>query len=160
MANSNFVEPRIWFAGLPGVVITAGALITDPTGRALLVKPNYRDHWTLPGGICEFGEAPHQGCAREVAEEIGLDRAPGPLLAVDWSQQYGPEQRAVMHFIFDGGTLPDGAGIVLQAEELEGHQFTADADLDTYLPARISARVRGAQRGRSERTTVYLPAPA
>ena len=48
------------------------------------MKPNYRDHWTLPGGICEFGEAPHAGCAREVAEETGLELPVGRLLSVDW----------------------------------------------------------------------------
>ena len=56
MTTSDYLEPDIWFAQLPGVVLAAGALITDPAGRALLVKPNYRDHWTVPGGICERGE--------------------------------------------------------------------------------------------------------
>ena len=66
MTTSNFIDHDTWFAQLPGVVVAAGALITDPSGRILLVKPNYRDHWTLPGGICEHGEPPHLGCAREV----------------------------------------------------------------------------------------------
>ncbi|HTP16373.1 MAG TPA: hypothetical protein VMK13_11110 [Streptosporangiaceae bacterium] len=30
------------------MVISDGALITDPAGRPLLVKPNYRDCWSLP----------------------------------------------------------------------------------------------------------------
>ncbi len=69
-------------AGQPArtVVLAAGAVITDPAGRVLLVKPNYRDWWSVPGGICEFGEPPHLGCRREVAEEVGIDRAPGRLL--------------------------------------------------------------------------------
>src|SRR5215470_5748702 len=103
-----------WFASLPGVVVAAGALITDGDDRVLLVKPNYRDHWTLPGGICEHGEPPHAGCAREIAEELGLGLPVGALLAVDWSQPYGRQARPIMHFVFDGGTLGDGAGIVLQ----------------------------------------------
>ena len=53
MTTRNFIDHDTWFAQLPGVVVAAGALITDPAGRILLVKPNYRDHWTLPGGICE-----------------------------------------------------------------------------------------------------------
>ena len=43
-----FVGQNEWYAELPGVVISAGALITDPAGRPLLVKPNYRDCWSLP----------------------------------------------------------------------------------------------------------------
>src|SRR5271155_4466384 len=83
MTTSNFIDHDTWFARLPGVVVAAGALITDPAGRILLVKPNYRDHWTLPGGICEHGEPPHAGCAREIAEELGLDLEVSALLAID-----------------------------------------------------------------------------
>src|SRR5450432_3484921 len=77
MTSGHFTDHDTWFAQLPGVVVAAGALITDPAGQVLIVKPNYRDHWTLPGGICEQGEAPHAGCAREVEEEVGLIRPAG-----------------------------------------------------------------------------------
>jgi 8-oxo-dGTP diphosphatase len=52
LAGDSFMEPVAWHASLPGVVATAGALIRDTAGNVLIVKPNYRDHWTLPGGIC------------------------------------------------------------------------------------------------------------
>ena len=48
----------------------AAALLTSSDGRVLLVKPNYRDHWSLPGGILEHGEPPHEGCRREVEEDL------------------------------------------------------------------------------------------
>jgi 8-oxo-dGTP diphosphatase len=160
MTTSDYLEPDIWFAQLPGVVLAAGALITDPGGRALLVKPNYRDHWTVPGGICEHGEPPHAGCAREVAEEIGLDLVPGPLVTIDWSQPFGRQQRPIMHFLFDGGTLDDGSGIVLQREELDDFRFTDPAELASYLPPHIEARVRAALAGRAAGVTVYQPARA
>lgn len=38
--------------------------------------------WTLPGGGLDFGEDPLDGVIREVAEETGLDVAPGQLLGV------------------------------------------------------------------------------
>ena len=40
-----------WFAQLPTVVAAAAALFTDQAGRVLLVKPNYRDHWSLAGAV-------------------------------------------------------------------------------------------------------------
>ncbi len=110
MPEVTFTDPDTWFAGLPGVVIAAGALITDPAGRVLLVKPNYRDLWALPGGVCEHGEPPQVGCARELAEELGLEIGVGRLLAIDWSQPYGVAARPIMHFVFDGGQLDDGVG--------------------------------------------------
>jgi 8-oxo-dGTP diphosphatase len=159
MTTSHFIDTDTWFAQLPGVVVAAGALITDPGGRVLLVKPNYRDHWTLPGGICEHGEPPHEGCAREVAEEIGLEREPGPLLAIDWAQPFGSQQRPIMHFIFEGGTLDGGGGIVLQRAELDDFRFTEAVELDSYLPPRIAARVRAALAGRAAGGTIYQPDP-
>jgi 8-oxo-dGTP diphosphatase len=157
MTTSNFIDHDTWFAQLPGVVVSAGALITDPAGRILLVKPNYRDHWTLPGGICEHGEPPHAGCAREVAEEIGLQLPVGMLLAIDWSQPYGKEARPIMHFVFDAGTIPSGDAIVLQAEELDEFRFTSAGEADGYLAPFGVRRVRAALAARAAGATVYQP---
>ena len=157
MPEVVFSDPEIWYADLAGVVVAAGAVITDPHGRVLLVKPNYRDLWALPGGICEFGEPPHVGCAREVAEELGLDIEVGRLLAADWSQPFGDTARPIMHFVFDGGSVADGVGIVIQEAELDGFSFTSPAELPGYLPPHGLARVRGALLAREAGTTQYLP---
>jgi 8-oxo-dGTP diphosphatase len=157
MTAGNFIDHDTWFAQLPGVVVAAGALITDPAGRILLVKPNYRDHWTLPGGICEHGEPPHAGCAREVAEELGLDLAVSVLLAVDWSQPYGRQARPIMHFVFDGGTLGSGAGIVLQPEELDEFRFVDPGQSAGYLAPYGVRRLTAALAGRASGAAVYQP---
>jgi 8-oxo-dGTP diphosphatase len=156
-AREGFIDHDTWFAALPSVVVAAGALITDPAGRILLVKPNYRDHWTLPGGICEHGEPPHAGCAREVAEEIGLSLPVGALLAIDWSQPYGEESRPIMHFVFDGGTIRDGDGVVLQREELDEFRFTPAAEVAGYLAPFGVRRVRAALAARASGAAVYQP---
>lgn len=160
MSAEKFLDHNEWFAALPGVVIAAGALITDPAGRVLLVKPNYRDFWTVPGGICEHGEPPHVGCAREIAEEIGLELGVGALLAIDWAQPYGPEARPIMHFLFDGGALEDGAGIVLQREELDDFRFTDPAEVSGYLAPYGVRRVAAALAGRAAGAAVYQPTRA
>ncbi len=134
----------------------AAALFTDPSGRVLLVKPNYRDHWSLPGGMLEHGEPPHAGCQREVAEELGIDITPGPLLVLGWVGP-DPPARSIVHFIFDAGVLADGAGITLQADELDAWRFVAPADLAGDLPAIISARVEAALTRRADGGTTYLP---
>jgi 8-oxo-dGTP diphosphatase len=157
MTAGNFIDHDTWFAQLPGVVVAAGALITDPAGRILLVKPNYRDHWTLPGGICEHGEPPHAGCAREVAEELGLDLAVSTLLAVDWSQPYGTQARPIMHFVFDGGTIGSGAGIVLQPEELDEFRVVDPGQAAGYLAPYGIRRLAAALAGRASGAAVYQP---
>jgi 8-oxo-dGTP diphosphatase len=130
------MEPRAWHASLPGVIVAASALLRDTTGRVLCVKPNYRDYWTLPGGICEAGEPPHAGCEREVREEVGLGLVVTRLLALDWQlppPEYGSQARPTMYFVFDGGVLADGTPIVLQIEELDGYQFAAPSELAALL---------------------------
>jgi len=146
-----------WFAELSTVVAAAAALFTDQAGRVLLVKPNYRDHWSLAGGILEHGEPPHVGCRREVSEEIGLDIEPGPLLVIGWMAPDGVRTRPVVHFVFDGGVLADDTPIRLQESELDDYRFVEADDLDRYLPPFISARVAAALRGRGAGATVYLP---
>jgi len=153
----GFIDHDRWFAQLPGVVLAAGALITDPAGLILLVKPNYRDHWALPGGICEHGEPPHAGCAREVAEEIGLPLPIGVLLAIDWSQPYGEQARPIMHFVFDGGTLAGGDGIVLQHEELDDFRFVPAGEATGYLAPYGVRRLRAALAARDSGAAVYQP---
>jgi 8-oxo-dGTP pyrophosphatase MutT (NUDIX family) len=156
-ATSTFLDQDTWFAQLPGVVMSAAALITDPAERVLLVKPNYRDHWSLPGGICEYGESPHEGCAREVAEEIGLDRPFSTLLAVEWTQPYGVKARPIINFVFDGGSLADGSGIVLQASELDDFRFTAADEVADYLAPFGVRRVKAALAARASGGAIYGP---
>jgi 8-oxo-dGTP diphosphatase len=154
------VDPQTWHASLAGVVVAAGALIRDPDGRVLCVKPNYRDYWTLPGGICEIGEAPHLGCAREIAEEVGLDLAVGRLLTIDWQlalPEYGPAARPSMYFIFDGGVVPAGAGIVLQQDELDDYRFAPPANLAELLAPAGLRRTLAALAATDGQGASYLP---
>ena len=64
--------------------MAATAFFRDDQGRVLLVNPVYKAPWDLPGGAVKAAESPHAACRREVAEELGLDRPPAPVLAVDW----------------------------------------------------------------------------
>ena|ERR1700728_42662 len=150
-------EQQEWFAGLPTMTAACAALITGPSGWPLLVKPNYRDHWQLPGGILEHGEPPHVGCAREVAEELGLTISPGALLAVSWVPPDGDRPRSFVFFVFDGGEVAADAEITLQDEELEDYRFIDPGELASYVPPFIEARVRGALEARATGATAYLP---
>ena len=150
-------ERENWYASLPTMYGAAAALFTDRSGRVLLVKPNYRDYWSLPGGVLEHGEPPHEGCAREVKEEIGLTITPGPLLVLAWARPDGERPRPFVFFVFDGGEIAPGTDIRLQAEELEDHRYFGPAELASYLPPLMEARVRAALAARTEGTAIYLP---
>lgn len=150
-------ERESWYATLPTMNGAAAALITDRLGRVLLVKPNYRDYWSLPGGILEHGEPPHEGCAREVSEELGLTITPGPLLVLGWVRPDEERPRPFVFFVFDGGEAAPGTEIRLQAEELEGHRYTDAGELASYLPPMMAARVRAALAARATGAASYVP---
>ncbi len=159
-----FTDEATWYASLATMYGTAAALITSPPGDVLLVKPNYRELWSLPGGILEHCEAPHAGCAREVREELGISVPVGPLLAVDWAAAEGARPRPVVAFVFDGGVLADAAAIVLQRSELDEFRFVPPSAVADFLPPHMTARVIAGLRARGSGAepggAVYVPATA
>lgn len=106
----------------------------DRAGRVLLVDPVYRDTWDLPGGAVEAEESPHAACRREVAEELGLDRPVGRVLAVDWVPSR-PERPEGLIVVYDGGvfTTKDIEAIIVQDGEL--------ADFAFVRPDQVAGRV-------------------
>ncbi len=151
-------DQAAWYASLATIYGTAAALITSPAGEVLLVKPNYRELWSLPGGILEDGEPPHVGCAREVKEELGLSVPVGPLLAVAWIAPEGTRPKPIVAFVFDGGVLADDSGIVLQEEELDEFRFVPPSAIAGYLPPHMAVRVGSALRARGHGGAVYVSA--
>lgn len=133
-----------YIAGLPRVIAGAAALFRDSEGRVLLVEPNYREGWALPGGTVESdeGETPRQGARRETAEEIGLDVELGALLAVDWVP--GTARPPLVAYLYDGGVLGDDQlkSIRLQEDELLSWRLVAREDLPRFLPGELGLRVR------------------
>lgn len=137
--EDSFATPRV----------AAGALFIDADGRVLLVHPTYKDTWDIPGGYVERGESPAAACRREVLEELGIDRAPQRLAAVDWA----PHEREgdKLLFIFGCGPLgADEANIELDEHELDNWSWVQEKELDQYLIKRLARRVRSVITGRSE----------
>jgi len=63
-------------ASPPDEVLCVGGIVTDTSGRLLLIRrahPPEAGRWSLPGGRVEPGETVSEAAAREVAEETGLD---------------------------------------------------------------------------------------
>ncbi|RST17802.1 NUDIX hydrolase [Streptomyces sp. WAC05374] len=132
-----------YIAGLPRVLAGAAALFRDGEGRVLLVEPNYREGWALPGGTIESatGETPRQAARRETLEEIGLDVEPGRLLAVDWV--HGTGRPPIVAYVYDGGVLSGEQfrAIRVQEEELISWKLVEPEELATYLLGSLAFRV-------------------
>ncbi|MEU0843938.1 NUDIX domain-containing protein [Streptomyces sp. NPDC005962] len=146
------------------VWLSAAALVTDPLGRVLLVKPTYREQWLLPGGAAEPGESPAHACRREISEELGLTREPGRLLAVHWLPPDHPDITPGMRvpgeirYILDGGTLTheEIAAVRTPAEELTGFEFVDFTQVEQRMIP-VDARILlAALRARLSGTTAHL----
>ena len=159
-------RPRFVQVGYPSLMplpdypkkqLGVGALFFNRAGELLLVKPTYRDTWSIPGGVVEDGESPRQGCTREVREEIGLDVTLGPLLVVDYTS-LNTAPRENLQFLFHGGVL-DGdaiARIALPEAELSAHRFATTDDALILLNPRLARRLPHALRCIATATAVYL----
>ena len=122
--------------------MAVGALFRDQDGRVLLVDPTYKPAWELPGGAVEKEESPHAACRREIAEELGLDRPPGRVLAVDWVPSR-PERPEGLIVVYDGGVLAPGeiAAITLQDGELAGYEFVAPGEVAERVSPLLARRI-------------------
>jgi ADP-ribose pyrophosphatase YjhB (NUDIX family) len=135
-----------YIASLPRVLAGAAMLLRNDEGLVLLVEPNYRKGWALPGGTIEsdLGETPRQAARRETAEEIGLEVEPGALLAIDWVP--GEGRPPITAYVYDGGVLTEErlGTIRLQEEELLSWRLVAREDLPRYLLGSLGHRVLAA----------------
>jgi 8-oxo-dGTP diphosphatase len=131
-----------YIASLARKRMAATAFLRDEQGRVLLVNPSYKELWDLPGGAVEADESPHAACRREVAEELGLDRPPGPILAVDWvaARPGRPEGLLV---VYDGGVLPEAeiSRIVLADGELTEFAFVSADEVAARVTPLLARRV-------------------
>ena len=129
--SESFATPRV----------AAGALFFDDHGRVLLVHPTYKNTWDVPGGYIERGESPAAGCRRELAEELGIDRMPLRLVAVDWAPSQTEGDKLL--FLFDCGPIGgDEALIQLDKVELDRWAWVDLSRLEDYVIDRIARRIR------------------
>ncbi|MFC5925043.1 NUDIX domain-containing protein [Micromonospora vulcania] len=152
----TWTEPATWYANLASFYAAAAAFITDPAGNVLLVKPTYRDHWVFPGGYVDEGEYPHDACAREVREELGVVAVVGDLLVVDWAPPAGQRPRAIISFTFDCQMNCAVDRFELPGQELEDAAFFSPEEAERHLPINVAPRVRSAINSRSSQSSIYL----
>ena len=140
---------------VPGIPVSAGALVFDRAGRLLILKPTYKSGWTIPGGVMEAdGESPWEACRREVREETGIDVCRGRLAAMDFRRPR-PGRPGGIRFLFDCGKVSDKAlaDLTLQPEEISESRLVPLPDALALLRGPIKRRVRAATSGRR---LVYL----
>ena len=93
-------ESRNWYNALPSKRSSAAVIIRFED-LVLMVKDDYKDALTFPGGVIDPGESPTQAALRETAEEVGL--VLDPRMVDFYSTGYIPETNGFLdryHFFF------------------------------------------------------------
>lgn len=103
---------------MPDIFVSA-AVITDATGRVLVVRKQGTTRFMQPGGKPELGETPAQTLLRELHEELGIELAETDL-------------RPLGRFISAAANEP-------------GHRVIADAFATTIDPATVSVQAELAE---------------
>ncbi|RJO62325.1 NUDIX hydrolase [candidate division WS5 bacterium] len=143
---------------LPKKRVSAGALFLNKKDEILIVKPTYKDYWSLPGGTVDANESPKEACKREIQEELNLDIEPGKLLSVGyvWPESDNLE---IIKFLFFGGFLDEKKinKIKLQEDEIEKYQFFKLETVKTLVSQSGGKLIEEAlQTYKSKEKSVYL----
>jgi ADP-ribose pyrophosphatase YjhB (NUDIX family) len=139
--------------------IGVGVLLFDKKGRLLVVKPNYKDCWSLPGGIVNKKESPRDGLIREIKEEIslGLDKQTLRFLCLDYV--LGEERKESLQFIFTREALRPSeiSRIVIRSAEINDYKFLAVDEALLLLSKPSQQRIpRCLEAIKNHRALLYL----
>ncbi|WP_280385322.1 NUDIX hydrolase [Nocardia wallacei] len=137
--------------------VGADALIFDDSGRLLLVDPNYKPYWDLPGGMAEDNEPPDHAVRRELGEELGIQLTTGlTLLCIDWVSPHGVWDDSLM-FIFDAQLTPEQiTQLHITDHELDAFEFCTLDQASQRLKPYVWARVASALEARASGHVAYL----
>ena len=146
-----------YYANLPKKRMGAGVIFHNSRGEILIVKPNYKDHWILPGGVVEANESPQTTCIREIKEELGLNIPRPKFLGVMYLDNRD-NRGENLQFVFYGGVLTNEqiTSIAINSKELDEYRFTTRGKALKLLSDQSGYRVKHCLEALKNNTQVYL----
>ncbi len=136
------IEMNNFFKNLPRKYVGSGALFFSAESEILIVRPTYKDHWEIPGGLADGNESPLETCCREVREELRLELKCPKLLLIDYVHNKDDHGDRFL-FVFDGGVLTKSeiAKINLHKEELSEYRFASPDEAAPLLGENLGERI-------------------
>lgn len=144
-------------AMLPKKQVGTAVLFFNTKGEVLIVKPNYKEGWLVPGGAANEDESPLCCALRETKEEIGLDITALELVGIYYGHKKGVFTDS-LKFVFSGGTLNDAqiAEIKLQNEELEIYTFMTPQEAIPLFSSSLQKSVPACLEAIKNNTVAYI----
>lgn len=118
----KLVSDEEYYNNLPKKHIGAMILIFNESHQLLIVKPNYKEGWSIPGGGVNTDESPKEAVIRETKEELGLDLKNITLICVEYTskKEIKPE---TLQFVFYGGELDINEISQISLDKNENSEF-------------------------------------
>ena len=134
----NFIK------NLPKKRIAAGVLFFNENNELLILKDDFKNSWTIPGGVVEKFESPLKGLNREIQEEIGTKIKIIKCLAIEWKiKRYGNYKDESLQMIFLGGKMRNKIKI---NNEITDYKFVKLSAALKLLNPVLSQRVKLAMK--------------
>jgi 8-oxo-dGTP diphosphatase len=146
-----------YYENLPKKRMGVGALIFNEKDELLIVKPTYKDHWSIPGGVVDKYKSPRQACVREIKEEIGLDINDVRFLCVAYASDDG-EKGESLQFVFYGGKLSDNESknIKITGKEIGEYKFVKTEEATRLVSSGLGRRLPKSIEAIKNDTAFYL----
>jgi ADP-ribose pyrophosphatase YjhB (NUDIX family) len=149
------LEPRS--AGQLGLFVTASVLLRDKSGNLLLVRSADADSWTIPSSVVTGDESPHDSVERLASQQLGLTAVAGQLLVISWTPATKDKNRAVVDFLFDGGTVHNEAALSAGAGTWAASRFFSWKQAENVVSAPLAEWLRSARTAREDGGATYIP---
>lgn len=155
------MSDKDYIKNLPRKRMAAGVIFFNETEEILIVKPSYKDYWSVPGGVIDKDESPRDAALREVKEEIGLDLKSMELVCIDYmspqNSGYSTHDENIQ-FIFYGGILTseDINNIQVPNEEISEYKFVSEEKAIKSVSDRLANRLKPCFEALEKGMPVYL----
>ncbi len=134
----------------PAPKVCAGTLFTREDTVLLIHRSIYENGWDIPGALVGHGDSPAATARRQLNDDLGLDREPRGLVALDWVPGEDGDE---FLYVFDGGELADDdIRLALGRNGLDRWEWVPVDRLSAYLPPELAARFTLAHRSSGGRT--------